>query len=177
MRVLFGVLVALLPACVSVRVECADEPSAEVRAIEGAVDELYRAFSFGPGGEADWDGMRELFLDGATFVSPIADGSAPATQNVDEFLAGFREWSTTGEWSTSGLHERVTHVAVRRLGHIATTWVTFEGFVPGESDAETLGVDAIQWVRSPVGWRLASFATQYANDAIEIPADVEFVSR
>ena len=80
-------LLALAPlaaGCVAVGAHPVPPPPDAARTVEGAIDALYDAFGWDAGGEADWDGMRDLFADGAVFVAPIpprfsADSAATST--------------------------------------------------------------------------------------------------
>lgn len=130
-------------------------------ALSAAVDELYAAFDFGPGGEADWDAMRALFLPGATFVAPVSPARPPAGEDAEAFLTGFQTWSRTGEYSATGLHERILSRTFRHAGHIAHAWVRFEGYLPRTGEIRTRGIDSIAFVRDGERWKVASFSTQY----------------
>ena len=143
--------------------------SAEVRAIESMLDELYTSFCFDAGGEADWTRMRALIAPGATFVSPIPDGGSAAGVDVERFVADFRDWCRTGAYRETGLHERITHARIDRFGNVAHAYVTFEGFVPGEDEPRTLGLDSIQLVRDAGDWKLISFTSQYTSEARTMP--------
>ena len=148
-------LLLLLVAC------RAAPPNDDVRT---AIDDLYAAFDWDPGGEPDWAAQRALYLDGAVFVS---GGRA---QDTEAFLATFAEWVRTGEFAESGLHERILSVRLDHFGGVAHAWVSFEGHLPGEAEARTRGLDSLQFVRTPDGWRLASFTTQYEGEGLELPA-------
>lgn len=154
----------------------APEPIPELMTAAATIEALYATFDFDPGGEADWDGMRSLFAPGASFAAPIAPDAEPELMDADAFVGRFQEWVATSEEGATGLHERIVAMKVDRFGHIAQAWVVFEGFVPdGDSPeappATTRGVDSIQLVLGPAGWRVASFTTQYEGGAVALPAD------
>jgi hypothetical protein len=137
--------------------------------VAAALDELYRAFCFDPGGEPDWEGMRTLFADGAVFVAPISAGREVQAVGVDEFFADFRAYAASEPVVRTGLHERIVHRRIDLFGNVAHAFVTFEGFVPGERAARTRGLDSLQWVRDRERWRLVSFTTQYETDGLPMP--------
>lgn len=130
-------------------------------ALNGALDDLYDAFDFDAGGEADWDAMRGLFLPGATFVAPVNPARPPSGENADAFLSGFQAWSRTGEYSESGLYERILERSFHHAGHIAHAWVRFEGYLPETGEVRTRGIDSIAFVRDGERWKVVSFSTQY----------------
>ena len=164
---------ALLFGCQSAPI--ADEPKMspaverDTTAIEGMLDELYRAFCFDAGGEADWEAMRELFADGASFVAPIAPGQTPRAVQAHEFISDFRSSIKNSPLAQSGFHERITKKRIDYFGTVAHVYVTFEGFVPGEDSVRTRGVDSVQLVRDGQRWLLASFTTQYEGPLDALP--------
>jgi hypothetical protein len=147
--------------------EGAQNPQTE--AIESFVRDLYRAFCFDPNEEADWEGMRALFHDEACFASPIRVGSPVKVQGIEGFLKDFRDWVQNSEVGRTGLHERILSTRVDCFANIAHVYVTFEGVVPGELEAQTLGVDSLQLVLEEGRWQLVSFTSQYVSDAVPLP--------
>ncbi len=130
-------------------------------ALNRALDELYAAFDFDTDGEADWGAMRDLFLPGATFVAPVNPARPPSGEDAEAFLSGFQAWSRTGEYSESGLYERILERSIHHAGHIAHAWVRFEGYLPTTGEVRTRGVDSIAFVRDGEHWKVVSFSTQY----------------
>ncbi len=128
--------------------------------IRSTLDELYSAFCFDAGGEADWAAQRALFADGAAFVAPFGPGTTPRAVDAEQFLADFKQFIRTSPLRETGYHERITDMDIEAFGGIAHAFVTFEGFVPGEP-ADRRGVDSIQLVRAGDTWLVASFTTQY----------------
>ena len=136
----------------------------DVRAIEEMLETLYAAFCFDAGGEADWEGMRALFVDGAAFVAPLGPGEPARAVGADQFVADFRAFIADSEEGRTGFHERVVGLRIDRFGTVAHAFVAFEGFVPGEGVARTRGLDSIQLVRDAGQWKLVSFTTQYESE-------------
>ena len=142
----------------------------ELAAIEAMVEALYEAFDFDAGGEADWDGMRALFAEGASFASPATPDRPARSVDAESFLADFQAWVADSEEGRTGFYERITHLEIEVYGGIAQVLVTFEGYVPPDGPALTLGLDALQLVKDEGEWRLAAFATQYASESLPMPA-------
>jgi len=159
-----------LAAC---RTSAADPPVEAVAAVDRTLEALYRSFCFDAGGQADWDGMRSLFADGASFVAPIHDGGTPRAVRADEFVRDFRTWIADSEFGRTGLHERIVRARIDLFGTIAHAFVTFEGFVPPDGEVTTRGVDSIQLVKDGERWLVASFSTQYESENAPLPARFE----
>ena len=136
--------------------------------LEATLEALYDAFCFDAGGEADWKTLRSLFAEGATFYPAASPGTVPVGQDADAFFADFASWIRDTEVGTTGLHERIVHTRLDAFGGIAHAWVTFDAFVPG-SPPDRRGVDSLQLVRTPSGWRVASFTTQYETPGLQLP--------
>ncbi len=139
------------------------------RALRATLDELYAAFCFDAGSEADWNAIRELCAEGAAFLAPVAPGRPPRATGVDGFLADFRAYVASPSVAATGLHERITGVRLDGFGRIAHAFVAFEGFAPGDGRTLTRGLDSLQLVRDGERWRVVSFTTQYETPALSLP--------
>lgn len=182
-RVALALSIALTASCKTTA--SAPPPSAdELRGVRATLDELYIAFCFEPGGEADWDGMRALFCEGAAFVAPIAPGATPVAVDSEQFLADFQDWVRGSRIGRTGFHERITHARIELFGTVAHAWVTFDGFVPpsgfeaaGGAEAaarqNTRGLDSLQLVLDGDRWLVASFTSHYASAGEPMPARFE----
>jgi len=137
--------------------------------LKAAIVALYEAFSFDPGGQADWDAMRALFAEGATFYAPIRAGRQPRGEGAEPFITGFRAWIESSDIGRTGLHEVVSHWRIDRCGSIAHSFVTFDGVLPETGAAYSQGVDSIQWVLDGERWLVASFTSQYAQPGAPLP--------
>ncbi|MBM3984981.1 MAG: nuclear transport factor 2 family protein [Planctomycetes bacterium] len=144
-------------------------PADDAHAIRAALDGLYAAFGFDPGGEADWDAIRASCAEGAAFLAPAAPDRPQRLTGLDEFLEDFRAYASSPPVAGTGLHERITGVRVDGFGRIAHAFVAFEGFAPGDGRALTRGLDSLQLVRDGERWLLASFTTQYETPALSLP--------
>ena len=142
---------------------------ADTAAIEATLDELYRAFDFDAGGEADWSAIRALALDGAVFVAPVAAGRPVRAVGTEEFLRDFRRYVASAEVRATGLHERIVAVRVDRFGAVAHAYVAFEGSLPATGTAVSRGLDSVQLVLDQGRWKLVSFTTQYASADAPLP--------
>ena len=129
------------------------------------VDALYRSFCWDAGGEPDWAAMRALFAEGAAFVAPGTSNAVGA----DAFHADFAAFAATEPLASSGFHERITHARLDAFGGVAHAYVVFEGFVPGEDEPRSRGLDSIQLVRDGERWLVVSFTTQYETRDERLP--------
>jgi hypothetical protein len=141
----------------------------EVAELEWLIEKLYGTFSFDAGAQPDWVGMESLFAQGANLVAPIRDGGEAEVTGAAVFLASFKEWIESSPVGKTGLHERVLDTRIDVFQNIAHAYVTFEGFVPGEECAQTLGLDSLQLVRDQGEWKLVSFSTQYSGSNLPMP--------
>jgi len=171
LRALFSLLplLPLFAACTGTgstaeRVQHPAEPEALV-----FIESLYESFDFDRGAEPDWESMRALFAEGATFVAPFAQGDVPRAVGEEAFLDDFRTWVQSEEMQSTGLHEHVLQTRVETFGVIAHAWVSFEGLLPETGEQRSVGVDSLQLVLAPEGWRLASFTTQYTREGLPLP--------
>lgn len=145
------------------------DEAATARNLRATLDALYEAFSFDAGGAPDWDGLRMLFLAGASFVDPVKPGTPSRAVGAEEFLGKFRTWVETNPKAKAGFRERIVAVRLDHFGHVAHAYVTFEGYVPGAAAAETRGLDSIQLLLDGGAWKVASFTTQYESPELPLP--------
>jgi len=137
--------------------------------LDSTLARLYRTFSFEKGRAPDWAAMRSLFLDGATIVDPVRDGTVPHAISVESFIGNFRDDVQRAPKFREGFGERILVTRVDNFGHVAHAFVTFEGFVPGKHSAESRGVDSIQLILVDGIWKIASFTTQYEKKELPLP--------
>ena len=159
---LFSGCRSYVPATAAAEIE-----SLELKAIEYTLDRLYGAFCFDAGGEPDWDTIRELSAQGATYFAPISPGTDPRGVSSESFIADFRGYAES--LSTTGLHETVRRTRIDVYGTIAHAYVAFDAFVPGQEEEARSGLDSIQLVLSSKGWRVASFTTQWETETLSLP--------
>jgi len=138
-------------------------------ALTQLIDDLYVAFSFDANEEADWDALRSVFTNGATFFSPISPGGTPLGVDGETFLQDFKAFITKSPLGKTGYHERVIHTRIDQLGSIAHAWVTFEAFVPGE-EVDRRGVDSIEFMLDGAEWKLVWLTTQSESAELPLPA-------
>ncbi|MFT7676658.1 MAG: hypothetical protein ACI8QC_000631 [Planctomycetota bacterium] len=165
-RLPLAVAALLLAACQTPPAQPSSQAASDARQV---IDSLYAAFDFEGDREPDWETMGAHFLEGATFVSPANSRRTPTASDASTFLADFKTWVRTGEFHTTGLHERVLCVRIELFGGIAHAWVAFEGFLPTNGEVQTRGLDSIQLARDLGQWKLVSFSTQYASQEAPLP--------
>jgi hypothetical protein len=141
-------------------------PSQEQAELEILIGRLYQAFCFDAGGEPDWAVQRELFHSDCRFLGPVSPGREPRSEDLEQFLEGFAQFARGSQRGTTGLHERILDVQLWAYEGVAQARVLFEGHLPGELAAATRGVDALQLVRTPNGWRIVGFAAQYERSPL-----------
>ena len=148
-------------------------PADALCAIEATISEFYRSFNFDPGGEADWESLRSLLVDGAVFVASVGEEQSPRAVGTDEFIDDFRAWILQTPQRENGFHERLVNARIDAFGKVAHAYVVFEGFVPGDGGTRTRGLDSIQLVLDGERWRVVSFMTQFASAESPVPVRFE----
>ncbi|CAN7477785.1 alpha/beta fold hydrolase [Knoellia sp. LjRoot47] len=130
--------------------------AADVRAIDGIVDEFFAAFSTGTGLDERMDRLAELFLPGARIVA--AQGDSVRSFDVGEFIEPRRALLAEGgtlesfrEWARPGRVEIFGDVA-HWFGEYAK-----EGVQDGEAFTGR-GGKSIQLVRTGGAWRISAAA-------------------
>ncbi|MGW2081136.1 DUF4440 domain-containing protein [Streptomyces sp. NPDC001939] len=121
--------------------------------IDAITAEFFGAFDNRGGSEADVDRIRRLTIPGALIVST---GPATTTYTVDEFIEPRRKLLSDGglvefsEWETTERTEIAGDIAARFGEYRKSGVMNGEPFEGG-------GTKSIQFVRTPEGWRIASF--------------------
>ncbi|MCX5081966.1 nuclear transport factor 2 family protein [Streptomyces sp. NPDC056121] len=121
--------------------------------IDAITAEFFGAFDNRGGSEADVDRIRRLTIPGALIVST---GSATTAYTVDEFIEPRRKLLSDGrlvefsEWETSERTQIAGDIAARFGDYRKSGVMNGEPFEGG-------GTKSIQFVRTPEGWRIASF--------------------
>jgi hypothetical protein len=172
---------ALLPAPIHSRAAAQNTPHAPAASasqpnIDSTLTRLYRAFSFEKGREPEWATIRSVFLSGATIVDPVQERTPPHAIGVTQFLEEFRNAVKREASFREGFAERIVSTRVDQYGHIAHAYVTFEGYVPGDTTTRTRGVDSIQLILAGGDWKVASFTTQFENKDLPLPPSFRAVS-
>ena len=162
----------ILPAC---RATGSQAETAATDELQGVLVELYDAFGFESGQEPDWAAQRRLALEGAAFVPSLRPGRVPVATGIEPFFADFRAFVQSEPWASTGFKERIVGVQIERFGALAHAFVAFEGYVPGEDEATTRGLDSLQLVHDGSGWKVTAFATQFERDDLALPE--RFVDR
>ncbi|WP_432164803.1 DUF4440 domain-containing protein [Streptomyces sp. bgisy031] len=121
--------------------------------IDEITAEFFGAFDNRDGREADVDRIRRLTIPGALIVST---GPATTAYTVDEFIEPRQKLLSDGrlvefsEWETSERTEIAGDIAARFGEYRKSGVMNGEPFEGG-------GTKSIQFVRTPEGWRIASF--------------------
>ncbi|MFE7013100.1 DUF4440 domain-containing protein [Streptomyces sp. NPDC057651] len=121
--------------------------------IDAITAEFFGAFDNRGGSEADVDRIRRLTIPGALIVST---GPATTAYTVDEFIEPRRKLLSDGrlvefsEWETTERTQIAGDIAARFGEYRKSGVMNGEPFEGG-------GTKSIQFVRTPEGWRIASF--------------------
>jgi hypothetical protein len=144
-------------------------PAQAVASIDGILDALYGAVSFGPGEEGDWELVRSLFIDGAVFVQPAPAGGKRTVWNTEEFIQDFKDFIATSRAKDEGFNERITHRRTDVFGTIAHAYVVFEGRYGPTVEAKSRGLDSIQLVQDGGRWWVVSITTEFERPQRPLP--------
>jgi hypothetical protein len=145
-------------------------PTADVATIQGVVDALYRAVSFAPGGEPDWQLLRFLVLPDAVLAQPVQGGDQVELLTVEAYISRFQMALGQSTLRTTGFHETVTRVSTTSFGRTAHCHVVFEARTdPAAAEPLGRGVDSIQLVRTGGRWWIAAIATELERPGQPIP--------
>lgn len=172
LRTAIGKLTPVSPPASIASASIASAPSSS---IDSTLTRLYRAFSFEKGREPDWATMRSAFLNGATIVDPVRERTTPHAIGVAAFIDEFRDAVKHDSSFREGFAERIVATRIDAYGHIAHAYVTFEGYVPGDTTTRTRGVDSIQLIQAGDDWKVASFTTQFENEGLPLPPSIRAV--
>ena len=88
----------------------------DTNTVYGVVDTLYRAVSFAPGDEPDWELLGSLFFEGAVFAQPARGSQDVELWPVDQFIQSFKDDLVTYEMKKTGFWERVAGTTCSSFG-------------------------------------------------------------
>ena len=145
------------PPALDVRTEATDEA-----AIAALTARVYAAIS-GPAGPRDWDAVRALFVPEARLVPVGAKG--PLVLDVQGYI------DRAGPMmARQGFYESEVARRVERYGNIAHVFSTYESrHAPGDRPFAR-GINSIQLVSTPGGWRVLHIVWQGETPMMPIPA-------
>jgi hypothetical protein len=145
-------------------------PTADMATVQGVVEALYRAASFEPGGEPDWQLLRSLMLPGAVVAQPVRGSAEVEPLTVDQLIGRFEQQLDGSTLRETGFHEAIVRVETAVFGRIAHCHVVYEPRA-GESSAAPLGrgVDSITLVQTGGRWWIAAIATEIERPGQPIP--------
>jgi len=138
--------------------------------VNGVVETLYQAVSFGPGEEPDWELLRSLFLEGAVLAQPARGGEDVELWSLDHFIQSFKDDLVTYDMQETGFWERVGGTACSNFGRVTHCDVVFEMRTDVDSPQPLgRGVDGIQMVKTGGRWWIISVATEHERPDRPIP--------
>ena len=125
--------------------------SSEEKAVLATVQRMFDAMR-----TKDTAAFREIFLPNATLVGMRTrpNGEQAVQVLTWERFGAFMAGDTRGTWI-----ERAWSPEVRIRGTLATVWADYD-FHLGQTPSHC-GVDAVQLLKTPAGWKIASIADTY----------------
>ncbi|WP_263842098.1 nuclear transport factor 2 family protein [Salinibacter sp.] len=160
-RLLLLLLVAgLLAPVASAQPNGGRAPAAEA-AVRAALDALFDGMRAG-----DSTAVRDVFHDGARLYTAVgpSDTAGVSQTPVDAFV------ESVGQPRERVWDERTWNVKVRVDGPLASAWVPYV-FYRGDERSHC-GVNAVQLVRGPDGWRILQL-TDTRRQACDVPPEVQ----
>ena len=160
-RLLLLLLVAgLLAPVASAQPDGGRAPAAEA-AVRAALDALFDGMRAG-----DSTAVRDVFHDGARLYTAVgpSDTAGVSQTPVDAFV------ESVGQPRERVWNERTWNVKVRVDGPLASAWVPYV-FYRGDERSHC-GVNAVQLVRGPDGWRILQL-TDTRRQACDVPPEVQ----
>jgi hypothetical protein len=133
------------------------EPDADTRSLDALIDALYASMSFGVGAAPDYVRFAALFAPSAVVMPPNDDGLELAAMDLERFVASSRAALAAAEDLEGGLSERELHRRTERFGALAQVFSSYETRL-GDGQPLGRGVNALQLVRTALGWRIVSLA-------------------
>lgn len=139
--------------------------------IDGAIDALYEAISFPPGGRPDWDGLRELFAPGGRLIPPKSKtGALAQALDVEGFIAFGDRVFEEGEMRSKGFYENDTHRVIETFGDIAHVFSTYESrFARDDPAPFERGINSIQLIRDGDRWKALTIFWEIESGENPIP--------
>ena len=160
-RLLLLLLVAgLLAPVASAQPDGGRAPAAEA-AVRAALNALFDGMRAG-----DSTAVRDVFHDGARLYTAVgpSDTAGVSQTPVDAFV------ESVGQPRERVWDERTWNVEVRVDGPLASAWVPYV-FYRGDERSHC-GVNAVQLVRGPDGWRILQL-TDTRRQACDVPPEVQ----
>ena len=163
-------LALILVSQVSARQAVEQEPwrqyAGDYAQIENVLTDLYKAVSFGPGNECDWDRLRMLCHADAVFFQPPPRGTtAFRPYSLEAFIQYFKDDIERYNMRETGFHERLGRHETTYFGRIAHSYVVYEIRIqPDEPNPRQRGVDSIQLALHEGRWWITAI-----NTDVEMP--------
>lgn len=142
--------------------------TADVAAIEAALDAVYAAISGPVGQSRDFAGMHTLFTPDARLTAITPQGLRGGS--LDDYIA------RSGPFLVNqGFSERALVNRIEVFGDLAQAWSSYAGSFtnPDGTPGQVRGINSFQLVRQPDGrWLVQSILWQAAAPGNPLPADM-----
>lgn len=126
---------------------------------DAVVDALYGSLSFDPGGGADWDRLRKLFLPGALIVPPLEKAQGVLGPiDIETYISRMRPNMEAPAIAEAGIHELDAARNVVEFGDLAHVLSSTETVIgPEDGEPVARGINSVQLARSGGRWWIVSF--------------------
>jgi tetratricopeptide (TPR) repeat protein len=138
--------------------------------LEHVVRSVYSEISFEAGGTINFERLQELFLTGAIFSQPVAEGKDRSIRDEKAFFDDLKRFVENSPMGKSGFHEVILGMQMREFGDTAQARVAFQSYIGTPEDGRgNRGIDSIALVRVKGNWRVISIATEYETPELPLP--------
>lgn len=137
--------------------------------IDALIATLYATVSGPAGAKRDWPRLARLHAPGARLHLTRPDaGGRLQVQTLD--FAGFVA-EHQARFADRGFHEREVAREVAGFGGVRHVWSTFEARRdPGDPAPYARGINSLQLVHTPDGWRLVSATWDFERAGVPLPS-------
>lgn len=144
----------------------ADPDAAEIDAL---IATLYATVSGPAGAKRDWPRLARLHAPGARLHLTRPDASGRLQVQTLDFAGFVAEHQA--RFADRGFHEREVAREVAGFGGVRHVWSTFEARRdPGDPAPYARGINSLQLVHTPDGWRLVSATWDFERPGVPLPS-------
>jgi len=145
--------------------------------LDTLMKDLYRAISFGPGQEPDWDLLRHVFLPGGTLIPPKAANAEHAqVLTLERFIERASEQiRANSDLMGRGFREKEIARRTESYGPVVHVLSTYSGSFWNENQAATRGINSIQVLLDDGRWWVVSIL--WADETPDNPLPRKYLRR
>ena len=138
---------------------------------EGLIVHLYEAITLERGVAADWDAVRNLFIDEAIVVLRTSRDSSTVF-SADGFIQDFVRFEEQVRGSDLEFKERILAMKPLVFGDMAQILVLYEAAVIGSPRTPTKGIDSFHLIKRGDRWWITSIVNEVVTAQNQIPAEL-----